>query len=154
MSDGTGPPLKRVSNVLGLSQEAAKSKLQQKGFEVKVEQVEVAEEGLHGVVVDQAPPGGTKAEEGSTVVIYVGKYVEPEPPPTTEPPTDPPTEPPGGGGGGGGGGGLPAPMAASGVLLVLGTLGSLAGRVRSLRRGGRGRRPARPARRLGPGPAA
>ena len=63
-----------VPNVIGMTQAAATSALQQAGFNVNVVQVPTSDRKQDGVVIDQDPKGGQQAEQGSTVSIAVGQY--------------------------------------------------------------------------------
>jgi serine/threonine-protein kinase len=53
-----------------------------------VQRQDVNDPGLDGIVLSQSPTGGSKAKQGSTVTITVGRLVGPsgEPPP---PPAQP-----------------------------------------------------------------
>ncbi len=66
-----------VPSVLGLSQAAAVSVLENAGFDVDIQEAEVIDPTEHGKVVEQDPSGGT-APEGSTVTIVVGTLIAPD----------------------------------------------------------------------------
>jgi 1A family penicillin-binding protein len=80
VSDGKGPPpvpKNTVPNVVGDFWEDAKNTLENAGFSVKVKQECTLDSDQEGEVLSQDPAGGTKAKEGSTVTIWVGKVPEP-----------------------------------------------------------------------------
>jgi penicillin-binding protein 1A len=89
VSDGQGPPKRRVPLVVGFTLDQAIITLQQQGFVVDMFQVEVPDPALHGIVLDQVPAGG-KAKEGSTVAITVGVFRDR--PPGAPTPTPPPPD--------------------------------------------------------------
>jgi beta-lactam-binding protein with PASTA domain len=78
-----------VPNVIGKTRSGAVSTLRARGLEVTVEVQETEIPSQDGRVVDQFPPPGTAATEGSTVTIFVGSFTAPPPPPTTTTPTVP-----------------------------------------------------------------
>jgi serine/threonine-protein kinase len=86
--------LRRVPNVVGLSQGEAEDRLQDAGFRVDVRAGD--EDADHaGEVSDQDPNANQTAKLNSTVRIVV--YQEPDEPEPTQEPTAPPTTPPAGG---------------------------------------------------------
>jgi membrane peptidoglycan carboxypeptidase len=104
VSNGKAPkppptPKAIVPNVIGKKQGQAIAVLGANGFAVAVEYVPAPEKD-HGIVLDQAPSGGTRADKGSTVKIVVGKKSEPSPSPSAS--ASGPAAPGGGGGGSGG----------------------------------------------------
>jgi beta-lactam-binding protein with PASTA domain/tRNA A-37 threonylcarbamoyl transferase component Bud32 len=70
----TGPSSATVPNVVGQEKEAAQDDLKNAGFKVKVENVQVADPTQDNLVQDQNPDGGSQAERGSTVTIFVGQF--------------------------------------------------------------------------------
>jgi eukaryotic-like serine/threonine-protein kinase len=70
----TGPSSAMVPNVVGEQREAAQDDLKNAGFKVKVENVPVTDPTQDNIVQDQSPGGGSQAERGSTVTIFVGKF--------------------------------------------------------------------------------
>jgi eukaryotic-like serine/threonine-protein kinase len=66
-----------ISSVIGQSQQAARATLRAQGLKVSVVKQDVRSEDDDGVVIDQAPPDGTRVPPGSTVTIVVGKLEEP-----------------------------------------------------------------------------
>ena len=67
-----------VPNVIGLTEESAISKLEDLGLSVTTSEL-ASEYREEGTICDQSPDGGTTAEAGSTVTIYVStgsEYVE------------------------------------------------------------------------------
>jgi beta-lactam-binding protein with PASTA domain/tRNA A-37 threonylcarbamoyl transferase component Bud32 len=70
----TGPSSATVPTVVGEQREAAEDDLKNAGFKVKVENVQVTDPTQDNVVQDQNPDGGSQAERGSTVTIFVGKF--------------------------------------------------------------------------------
>jgi eukaryotic-like serine/threonine-protein kinase len=86
LSVSKGPKLSTVPDVTAQDEDSARSALEQSGFVVQVERQDVTDPGLEGIVLSQIPTGGTRAKEGSTVTITVGRLVapnEPPPPPFT-----------------------------------------------------------------------
>ena len=83
-----------VPNVVGFTEDAARQRLQDAGFEVEVE-YDPDTPSQKGIVLDQTPTGRTDASRGSTVTIVVSSYEEqqqtesPEPDPTTTPQPSP-----------------------------------------------------------------
>jgi serine/threonine-protein kinase len=72
-----------VPFVVGLSQQDALNQLRADGLKGSVRQRDVDDETQDGVVIEQRPTGDTGVDSGSTVVLTVGRFVEPTPPPTT-----------------------------------------------------------------------
>jgi len=70
----TGPSSTAVPNVVGEEKNTAKDDLQNAGFHVDVQTVPVTDPTQDNLVQDQNPDGGSQAENGSTVTIYVGKF--------------------------------------------------------------------------------
>jgi eukaryotic-like serine/threonine-protein kinase len=70
----TGPSTAEVPNVVGQQEEEAKDELEAAGFKVKVEKVPVTDPTQDNLVQDQDPDGGSEAESGSTVTIFVGEF--------------------------------------------------------------------------------
>jgi eukaryotic-like serine/threonine-protein kinase len=70
----TGPSSATIPNVVGEQREAAQDDLKNAGFKVKVENVQVSDPLQDNVVQDQNPDGGSQAESGSTVTIFVGQF--------------------------------------------------------------------------------
>ena len=79
VSNGLGPPLVEVLDLLGLPAEEARAALEEVGLRASFEEVAVEEEDRDGLVVEQAPGPGEEVEEGSTVTLVVGRFEEPEP---------------------------------------------------------------------------
>jgi serine/threonine-protein kinase len=69
----TGPSTAEVPNVVGQQREAAEDDLQDAGFDVDVEMVPVTDPTQDNVVQDQDPNGGSQAQSGSSVTIFVGE---------------------------------------------------------------------------------
>jgi serine/threonine-protein kinase len=74
-----GPPQTTVPNVVGLTLQQAITDLQADGFKVRHVQTPVSDPNQQNLVQSQTPLANTQAGTGSTVTIYVGRYV----PPTT-----------------------------------------------------------------------
>jgi membrane peptidoglycan carboxypeptidase len=81
VSNGKAPTAV-VPNVVGMTQADAEAAIKGAGFAVKVVEEAVCEPTQDGVVIAQDPGGGKKADEGSTVVITVGKLEPPCPTPS------------------------------------------------------------------------
>ena len=81
-----GPKIKyaTVPNVVGLSEEKAKSRLANNGLNVSVTTEEVSDKSKDGIVSSQTSEGDT-VKQGATITITVGKYVEKETTVTPEP---------------------------------------------------------------------
>jgi beta-lactam-binding protein with PASTA domain len=77
----TGPATSQVPDVTSQTEADARSQLEESGFEVQVVEEIVEDESLDGRVLSQNPEGGTDLEQGSTVVIVVGRFE----PPATQP---------------------------------------------------------------------
>ena len=84
----TGPEQVSVPDVIGLSAAEARSTLKDAGLKTVERDSPVDDEAQDGLVVDQAPAAGIKADEDSPVVIFVGRF---EPTDTLQPeePTSP-----------------------------------------------------------------
>jgi serine/threonine-protein kinase len=81
LSVSKGPKQSTVPDVTSQDEQSAKSTLQAAGFTVTVQQQDVGDPGLNGIVLSQSPTGGTKAPKGSNVTITVGHFTPPGPPP-------------------------------------------------------------------------
>jgi serine/threonine-protein kinase len=77
----SGPGQVGVPNVVGISEQNARSQLQ--GFDVDVIDQDTNNAGQDGIVASQNPPPGAQVDQGSTVTLVVFRFREPE---TTEPP--------------------------------------------------------------------
>jgi serine/threonine-protein kinase len=87
LSVSKGPKETAVPDVTSQDEASARSTLENAGFTVTVVPQNVNDPGLDGIVLSQSPTGGSKAKQGSTVRITVGKLISVEPPPP--PPTSP-----------------------------------------------------------------
>ena len=74
----------KVPNVVGLSEDTARKKLEDAGFDVSV-QKDKTTPSKKGTVLSQSPDGLTNAPRGSTVEITVSDYTSPTPTPTPTP---------------------------------------------------------------------
>ena len=72
-----GPQTSQVPDVTSLSETDATVQLAQSGFEVQIVEEIVDAQDLDGRVLSQDPEGGTDAEEGTSVVIVVGRFEAP-----------------------------------------------------------------------------
>ncbi len=88
-STGAGSVI--VPDVVGQSEDAARSRLQGAGLSVDVIEQETDERGDDGRVLEQAPPPGSRIRGGDQVTIVVGVFIEPEPTTTTSTTTTPST---------------------------------------------------------------
>ncbi|MGI8631219.1 MAG: protein kinase domain-containing protein [Solirubrobacterales bacterium] len=90
----TGQTPVRVRDVEGRSRQTARELLAEQGLKVEVRTREVDKRSDDGIVLGQSPGARTEVPEGSTVVITVGEFTEPEPespaPEDPEPAPDPP----------------------------------------------------------------
>jgi hypothetical protein len=74
-----GPTDVSVPDVQGLDEANARAKLEEAGFSVSVSDEPTDDPANDGFVLAQDPLGGDRAEPGATVVIFVGRFSEPEP---------------------------------------------------------------------------
>ena len=74
-----GPQTSQIPDVTSLTEADATAQLRQSGFKVQVVEEITEDESLDGLVLSQDPEGGSDAEQGTAVVIVVGRF---EPPPT------------------------------------------------------------------------
>jgi beta-lactam-binding protein with PASTA domain/predicted Ser/Thr protein kinase len=81
LSVSKGPVQSTVPDVTSQDQQSARATLQSAGFKVVVQQQEVGDPGLNGIVLSQSPTGGSQAPKGSTVTITVGHFTPAGPPP-------------------------------------------------------------------------
>ena len=84
----SGPQTSQIPDVTSQAEADAVAQLQQSGFEADVVEDIVTDESVNGLVLTQDPEGGTEAEQGTTVVIVVGRF-EPPPDETTPAETTP-----------------------------------------------------------------
>jgi serine/threonine-protein kinase len=70
----TGPEQVNVPDVTGLSAAEARRELRDAGLKVVERESPVLEETQDGVVVDQAPDAAVEVDEGTAVVIFVGRF--------------------------------------------------------------------------------
>jgi serine/threonine-protein kinase len=75
----SGPQVSQIPDVTSQTEADATAQLQSSGFEVQAVEEIVADENFDGLVLSQDPEGGTEAEEGTTVVIVVGRFEAPPP---------------------------------------------------------------------------
>jgi eukaryotic-like serine/threonine-protein kinase len=83
-----GPATSTVPDVTSQAEAQARTAIRNAGFEVEVVPVDTEDPTLEGIVTSQEPPGGTELEQGETITLFVGRFVE-APPEEEEPP--PPT---------------------------------------------------------------
>jgi serine/threonine-protein kinase len=86
LSVSKGPKTSTVPDVTSQDEGSARSTLEAAGFTVQVEEQDVNDPGLVGIVLSQNPTGGTKTKQGSTVHITVGRQAPTGPPPPPPPP--------------------------------------------------------------------
>jgi eukaryotic-like serine/threonine-protein kinase len=70
----SGPSTTTVPDEVGQEKQIAMDDLKANGFKVKVVNVAVSDPNQENIVQDQDPSGGSQAEPGSTVTIFVGKF--------------------------------------------------------------------------------
>jgi serine/threonine-protein kinase len=75
VSSGQPQPQTQVPNVVGQTQNQAKSTLTAAGYGVSAQPQAVSDPNQNGIVLNQSPSGGTPANQGTTVTIVVGKFV-------------------------------------------------------------------------------
>jgi eukaryotic-like serine/threonine-protein kinase len=78
-----GPATSQIPDVTSLTAADATSQLNKSGFDVQSVEEIVDDPQLDGKVLSQDPEGGASAEEGTTVVIVVGRFEEAPPADTT-----------------------------------------------------------------------
>jgi beta-lactam-binding protein with PASTA domain/predicted Ser/Thr protein kinase len=84
LSVSKGPKESTVPDVTSQDEASARATLESAGFKVAVQHQDVTDPGLDGIVLSQSPTPNSKARQGSTVTIVVGKQAaEPPPPPAT-----------------------------------------------------------------------
>jgi serine/threonine-protein kinase len=82
LSVSRGPQMSTVPDVTSQDEQSASSALQSAGFKVQVQRQDVNDPGLDGIVLNQNPTGNTRAAQGSTVTIVVGRFpTSGQPPP-------------------------------------------------------------------------
>ena len=103
-----------VPNVRGYTEEQARQRLKEAGYEVRVREGNEVEPSQAGKVSSQSPSAGTSLAKGERVTIEVDVPREEEEPTSPTPSGSPSTSPstPGNGGGNGGGSGFPFPPVA------------------------------------------
>jgi eukaryotic-like serine/threonine-protein kinase len=79
-----GPTQLSVPDVSSYQRADAIATLRNSGFKVAVEESDVQDPSLSGIVLFQTPTAGTSVDPGTTVTITVGRYVTPPPATTTE----------------------------------------------------------------------
>ncbi len=72
----TGPEQQEVPNVVGDDEDSARQTLEGAGFQVRVEEEPTDDPEQDGLVFDQEPDGGTQADQGSTVTIFVARFTD------------------------------------------------------------------------------
>jgi serine/threonine-protein kinase len=72
-----GPQDVAVPNVEGFAEEDARQELEDAGFTVSVSDEPTDDPANDGFVLAQDPTGGNRAQKGSTVVLFVGRFSEP-----------------------------------------------------------------------------
>jgi len=80
LSVSKGPKQSTVPDVTNQDEQSARATLQSAGFKVTVVRQDVTDPASNGIVLDQSPAGGTRADHGSTVTITVGHFTPPGPP--------------------------------------------------------------------------
>ena len=75
LSVSKGPKESSIPDVTSQDEEAARAALESAGFDVVVQDEETTDPTQDGIVVNQDPPGGTKAAPGTTVTIFVGRLL-------------------------------------------------------------------------------
>jgi len=74
----SGPAESAVPSVIGLTEANAINTLDNAGFNPTVVEQDTEDEAQNGRVIDQDPDANAVALNGSTVTIYVGRFVDPE----------------------------------------------------------------------------
>jgi serine/threonine-protein kinase len=76
LSVSRGPTTTQVPDVIGFSEESARSALEGEGFTVRVRRRDVSTPEEADVVLEQFPAAGETGDAGSVVAITVGTFVE------------------------------------------------------------------------------
>jgi eukaryotic-like serine/threonine-protein kinase len=76
VSTGAGSVV--VDSVIGESKDAARATLRAQGLKVTARNEDVSSPDDDGIVLEQAPSGGSRVPRGTTVTLVVGRFVEPE----------------------------------------------------------------------------
>jgi eukaryotic-like serine/threonine-protein kinase len=82
----TGREQVDVPSVTGVSPADAAGILRRAGLSAVTRERSVSDESQDGIVIEQRPPPGVEVDDGSSVIIVVGRFEEPFEPPTGEPP--------------------------------------------------------------------
>ena len=88
VSTGAGSAI--VPNVVGQSDDEARTALKDAGLSVRVVKRTTSDQNEDGQVLEQSPTAGTRLRRGEFVTVFVGKFSEP---PATTTPTTPPASP-------------------------------------------------------------
>jgi serine/threonine-protein kinase len=80
LSVSKGPKTSTVPDVTSQDEQSARDTLTSAGFKVQVQEQDVTDPGLEGIVLSQRPGGGTQAKQSSQVTIVVGRFTQPAPP--------------------------------------------------------------------------
>jgi serine/threonine-protein kinase len=75
LSVSKGPKKSAVPDVTSQQEDVARATLEGSGFDVVVQDEETTDPNQDGIVLNQDPPGGTKAAPGTTVTIFVGRLL-------------------------------------------------------------------------------
>ena len=70
----TGPAEVTIPDVIGLDEATARSELEDAGFDVRVTEEPTSDPAQDGVVLAQAPAGGSTAREGAVATITVARF--------------------------------------------------------------------------------
>ena len=70
-----GPQESEIPDVTSMDEGAAQAALERAGFDVVVQDEETLDPNSDGIVLNQDPPGGTTAPQGSAVTIFVGRLI-------------------------------------------------------------------------------
>jgi beta-lactam-binding protein with PASTA domain/tRNA A-37 threonylcarbamoyl transferase component Bud32 len=75
ISVSTGPEQQTVPDIVDEDAQTARQELRDAGFSVQMQDVETLDPNEDGIVLDQDPPGGNEADPGSTVTLFVGRFI-------------------------------------------------------------------------------
>jgi eukaryotic-like serine/threonine-protein kinase len=70
-----GPKESTIPDVTSQDEASATDALEQSGFTVDVQEQDTTDPNQEGIVLSQDPPGGTRAKQGTTVTIVVGRLI-------------------------------------------------------------------------------
>src|ERR671914_512034 len=71
-----GPSTSTVPDVTSQDEASASDQITEAGFRVRVQDEETTDESLDGIVISQAPEGGSEEEPNAIITLFVGRFTE------------------------------------------------------------------------------